>query len=29
MNTIYTRWEGFTPETAIERAMAKHIENIC
>ena len=29
MNTIYTRWEGFTPETAIERAMTKHIENIC
>ena len=29
MNTIYTRWSGFTPETAIERAMAKHIENIC
>ena len=29
MNTIYTRWDTFTPETAIERAMAKHIENIC
>ena len=29
MNTIYTRWENFTPETAIEIAMAKHIENIC
>lgn len=28
MNTIYTRWDTFTPETAIERAMAKHIENI-
>jgi len=29
MNTIYTRWEGFTPETSIEKAMTKHIENIC
>jgi len=29
MNTIYTRWDTFTPETAIEKAMAKHIENIC
>jgi hypothetical protein len=29
MNTIYTRWDTFTPETSIEKAMAKHIENIC
>ena len=28
MNTIYTRWEGFTPETSIERAMYKHINDI-
>jgi len=28
MNTIYTRWEGFTPETSIERAMFKHINDI-
>ena len=28
MNTIYTRWEGFTPETGIEKAMHKHINNI-
>ena len=28
MNTIYTRWEGFTPETSIEKAMHKHINNI-
>lgn len=28
MNTIYTRWEGFTPETNIERAMYKHINDI-
>ena len=28
MNTIYTRWEGFTPETGIERAMFKHINDI-
>lgn len=28
MNTIYTRWENFTPETTIEIAMAKHIETI-
>ena len=28
MNTIYTRWEGFTPETTIEKAMFNHINNI-
>ena len=28
MNTIYTRWEGFTPETGIERAMFNHINDI-
>ena len=28
MNTIYTRWEGFTPESSIERAMFKHINDI-
>ena len=28
MNTIYTRWEGFTPESGIEIAMHKHINNI-
>ena len=28
MNTIYTRWEGFTPETSIERAMFTHINRI-
>tara|TARA_B110000495_G_scaffold200016_2_gene214469 strand:- start:322 stop:804 length:483 start_codon:yes stop_codon:yes gene_type:complete len=28
MNTIYTRWDSFTPETAIEKAMAKHINDI-
>ena len=27
MNTIYTRWEGFVPETSIEKALHKHIEN--
>jgi hypothetical protein len=28
MNNIYTRWEGFTPETAIEKAMHNHIGSI-
>ena len=28
MNTIYTRWEGFKPETSIEHAMFKHINDI-
>ena len=28
MNNIYTRWEGFTPESSIERAMFKHINDI-
>ena len=28
MNTIYTRWEGFTPESSIERAMFTHINRI-
>ena len=28
MNNIYTRWEGFTPQTSIERAMYKHINDI-
>ena len=28
MNTIYTRWEGFTPESTIERAMFNHINRI-
>ena len=28
MNTIYTRWEGFTPESTIERAMFNHINSI-
>lgn len=28
INTIYTRWQNFTPETTIEIAMANHIENI-
>ena len=28
MNTIYTRWEGFTPESTIERAMFTHINRI-
>ena len=28
MNTIYIRWEGFTPETSIEKALHKHIENL-
>tara|TARA_Y100000768_G_scaffold387707_1_gene379935 strand:+ start:1763 stop:2212 length:450 start_codon:yes stop_codon:yes gene_type:complete len=28
MNNIYTRWEGFTPETSIERAMFNHINRI-
>jgi len=28
MNTIYTRWTGFTPETSIEKAMFKHINDI-
>ena len=28
MNNIYTRWEGFTPESNIERAMFKHINDI-
>ena len=28
MNSIYTRWEGFTPETAIEKAMHNHIGSI-
>ena len=28
INTIYTRWEGFEPETFIEKAMARHIEAI-
>ena len=28
MNTIYTRWEGFTPESSIERAMYNHINDI-
>ena len=27
MNTTYTRWEGFVPETSIEKALHKHIEN--
>lgn len=29
MNTIYTRWDSFTPETSIEKAMSKHINDIC
>ena len=28
MNTIYTRWEGFTPQTSIEKAMFNHINSI-
>lgn len=28
MNTIYTRWEGFTPESSIERAMFTHINRL-
>jgi hypothetical protein len=28
MNTIYTRWEGFVPETSIEVAMCNHINNM-
>ena len=28
MNNIYTRWEGFTPQTSIERAMFNHINRI-
>ena len=28
MNTIYTRWEGFTPQTSIEKAMFNHINRI-
>ena len=28
MNTIYTRWEGFTPQTSIEKAMFTHINRI-
>ena len=28
INTIYQRWEGFTPETPIERAMFNHINRI-
>ena len=28
MNTIYTRWNTFRPETSIEIAMAKHIEQM-
>jgi len=28
MNGIYTRWEGFVPETTIEKAMHNHISNI-
>ena len=28
MNTIYTRWQGFTPESSIERAMFTHINRI-
>ena len=28
MNTIYTRWEGFIPQTSIERAMFNHINRI-
>ena len=28
MNTIYTRWDGFTPESTIERAMFNHINSI-
>ena len=28
MNNIYTRWEGFIPQTSIERAMFNHINRI-
>ena len=28
MNNIYTRWEGFIPQTSIERAMFNHINSI-
>ena len=28
MNNIYTRWEGFTPQTSIEKAMFNHINSI-
>ena len=28
IKTIYVRWEGFEPQTPIEKAMAKHIEAI-
>ena len=28
MNGIYTRWEGFTPQTQIEKAMFNHINSI-
>ena len=28
MNTIYTRWEGFIPQTSIEKAMFNHINSI-
>ena len=27
-NTIYTRWENFTPELPMEKILAKHIDNI-
>ena len=28
MNTIYSRWEGFTPQSTIELAIANHINSI-